>query len=195
MGKILRQIFLYLPVQFIYEGIFGWRYAGNRPSVPKFIGVWAYHTSPWDFILMLYGAVSARRFPNWVGKLELFENPILGKIYLWLGGIPVDRDNPLAALKQLVRSVKERDSLTLLINPEGTRQYSDHWKKGFYFLAQKTKTPLILISLDYGKKTITLSDPFEVSGDVEKDMEIIRAFYADVRAAKPERMSPIQLES
>lgn len=195
MRNVMLQIFLYAPVRFLYERIFGWHFEGNRPTVPKFIGVFAHHTDHFDFILMLYGAVMARRFPNWVGKQELFENPILGKIYLALGGIPVDRDNPLTALKQMVKTVKERETLTFLINPEGTRQYSDHWKKGFYFLAKKTKTPLILIGLDYGQKRIVMSDPFEVTGDEEADMEIIREFYSHVKGARPERVSEMRLSN
>jgi 1-acyl-sn-glycerol-3-phosphate acyltransferase len=193
MRIILLQIFLFQPVRFVFERIFGWRYDGKRPQEPKFIAVFAPHTSKWDFVLMLYITVMARRFPNWIGKQELFENPVLGKFYRWVGGIPVDRDNPLTALKQMIRSVKAMDTVTLVINPEGTRQYSDHWKKGFYYLAHKTNTPLVLVSLDYGRRVITLRKGFLVSGDIEKDMEMIRAFYADVRGAIPEHTSDMRI--
>jgi 1-acyl-sn-glycerol-3-phosphate acyltransferase len=192
MRNLLFKIFLYYPIRFIFETLLGWRVAGTYPVEPKFIGVFAPHTHFFDFALMWYCAVATRRFPNWAGKMELFENPILGKIYRRLGGIPVDRDNPMTALKQMIRSVKQMDRLALLINPEGTRQYSDHWKQGFYFVANKTNTPLILIALDYGKKHVAFSEPFYTSGDIEKDMEIIRAFYADVRGKIPERVAPIR---
>lgn len=192
MGNILLQIFVLAPIRFVFERIFGWRIVGDF-AADKFIGVFAPHTSRWDFVLMWYGAVVTKRFPNWLGKQELFENQIMGKLYRRFGGIPVDRDNPMTALKQMIRSVKQMDRLTLLINPEGTRQYSDHWKKGFYFVAHKTKTPLILMSLDYSKKTITISDPFYASGDIDEDMDIIRDFYDGVIGANPERTAPITL--
>ncbi len=55
-----------------------------------------------------------------MGKKELADNPIMGKVFKWLKAIPVDRHNmDMAAIRASLKTLKEGHSM--LIFPEGTR--------------------------------------------------------------------------
>ncbi|MCD6287698.1 MAG: acyltransferase, partial [Candidatus Hydrogenedentes bacterium] len=73
-----------------------------------------------------------------------------------------------------------------------TRSYTDHWKTGFYRIAQKANVPIHLIKLDYAKKIATIGPTFIPTGDLDQDMDIIRDFYADTTPKFPEKQSDIR---
>ena len=66
-------------------GLFGWRVVGDLPAVPKFIAIGAYHTSNWDFMVMLGAAFCYQIRAYWIGKSTLFRKPF-GGLMRSLGG-------------------------------------------------------------------------------------------------------------
>ena len=72
----------------------------------------------------------------------------------------------------------------LVVAPEGTRGKSGKapgWKTDFYYIAQGAGVPILMAYLDYGKKRGGLGPTLTPSGDVQKDMETVKAFYAPIR--------------
>ena len=67
----------------------------------------------------------------------------------------------------------EAVSYTPLITPEGTRKANPNWKKCFYFIALKAQVPIVLIGIDYSKKTIAATKAIMPSGDINKDMSCL----------------------
>jgi 1-acyl-sn-glycerol-3-phosphate acyltransferase len=184
-----------LPLMYLYfRYIQRWKIIGDLPKVPKMVAALAPHTSDFDFVFLLMLSVHFRRWPSWLGKRELFEPALVGPLLYAVGGIPVDRDAPLKATKQTIAHMEKQDEIILAIAPDGTRQYTDHWKKGFYFIAHKMKLPIVFIALDYATKTITLREAFYTTGDAEKDLETIRPFFEGVQGRVPENASRIQFE-
>lgn len=179
---------------FIIQVVLGWRIVGSLPDVPKMVTAVAPHTSNLDFFFILYLSAYFKKNPSWLGKQELFANPIMKRLLIATGGIPVDRDSPLKATKQVVKAVAEKDEIVLVLAPDGTRKYTDHWKKGFYFIAHKTKLPLVFIKIDYGTKLVTVREPMYTTGNAEADIDLIRPFYEGVKGRNPENMSLIRLE-
>jgi len=47
--------------------------------------------------------------------------------------------------------------------------------------------------VDYGNKHGGLSEPYQLTGDVKKDMDRLRAFYAGMKGHRPELMSDRRL--
>ncbi len=84
---------------------------------------------------------------------------------------------------------KERDELVIedYTTPEGTRSYAKRWKSGFYHIALEAGVPIILGYLDYKKKHAGIGPVFHPTGDYEKDLEEIQAFYRGVTAKYPEK--------
>lgn len=178
-------------VYFIFRVILRWKVVGELPDTPKMICALAPHTTNSDFFFIVYLASYFRVTPNWIGKKELFEG-FLGKFSYYVGGIPVDRDSPLKAMKQVIKFVNQEENVLLCIAPEGTRHYTDHWKKGFYYIAQKADIPIVFFKMDYPKRTITIREAFFPTGDTNADMAVIRPFFDDAVGRHPERAAPVQ---
>ncbi len=57
---------------------------------------------------------------------------------------------------------------------------------GFYHIAKKGNVPVSLGYLDYKNKIAGIGGLISLSGDIDKDMEIIEDFYKDITAKYPE---------
>ena len=170
----------------------GWKFEGELPADGKFMLICAPHTSNWDFIYLLAIMFIFRIKVSWMGKHTLFKKPF-GNFMKWLGGIPVDRTSTHGVVDQIAQRFAEQDDLIIAIAPEGTRHYKDHWKSGFYHIAYKAQVPLLLGYVDYEKKQAGSGPAFVPTGDVKKDMQVIRDFYQDIRGANPKDESRIVL--
>lgn len=171
---------------------FGWRVEGELPSVPRAVFVAAPHTSNWDLPFALAVAWSLDMDISWAGKTDLFRPPF-GWLMRALGGVPIDRSRRANQVEAIAEAIRKADRMYLLIAPSGTRSRRDHWKSGFYRIAQAAEVPIMLGFLDYAKRRGGLAFTMEPSGDLAADMERIRAFYADVRGKHPERESTPKL--
>ena len=116
----------------------------------------------------------------WMGKHTLFPFPF-GWLMKWLGGIPINRSASHNVVNETVRHYAENDQLIILIPPEGTRSKVTRWKTGFYHIANNAEVPILLGYVDASKKEAGFADFFTPTGDLEKDMVEIRAFYANKR--------------
>jgi 1-acyl-sn-glycerol-3-phosphate acyltransferase len=76
---------------------------------------------------------------------------------------------------------------------EGTRSRGEYWKSGFYRIAQQTGLPITLAFLDAPSRTVGWGPTFTPSGNVRADMDLVRAFYADKTAIRPEGFTPPRL--
>jgi 1-acyl-sn-glycerol-3-phosphate acyltransferase len=159
-------------------GLFGWHMEGEVPNYPKLVAIGAPHTSNWDGLVM-YGLsiVLGAKF-HWLGKKQLFRFPI-GWLMRAAGGVPVNRETGKNAVDTSIEVFNERDRFILVIAPEGTRRYVDHWKTGFYYIALGANVPIVMGWVDYGGKRAGLGPILHPTGDIEADFEVIKAFYDD----------------
>ncbi len=169
-----------------FWSVSGWRLvtepAPDRPTV--LIG--APHTSNWDFVFMLAIGWRIDMHFRWLGKKSLFRG-WRGPIMRRLGGIAVDRDAPGAVVSEVVGRIRSGEVFGLVVTPDGTRSGHTHWKSGFYRIAREAGMPVTLGFVDRTTKTSGLGPTFELSGDVAKDMDRIRAFYSDKAGVRPKR--------
>jgi len=160
--------------------------APDRPTI--LIG--APHTSNWDFVFMLAITWRLDMRIRWLGKKSLFRG-WRGPIMKSLGGIPVDRAAPSSVVSEVLDRIRSGDVFGLVVTPDGTRSGSTHWKSGFYRIAREAQIPVTLGYVDRTTKTCGLGPTFELSGDVSRDMDLIRAFYADKSGVRPQhRVEP-----
>jgi len=150
------------------------------------------HTSNWDFPIGLLCKWALKLDFRWLAKDSLFRGP-MGRLMRYWGGIAIDRSAPMGATRQIAQQMLTEPWCWVAITPEGTRGYRPNWKSGFYHLAQTAKVPLLLVCFDYGKKELRLVDTLMPTGDIERDMDAIRAVYQDVQALHPDNAAPITL--
>jgi 1-acyl-sn-glycerol-3-phosphate acyltransferase len=157
----------------------GWTLVGEMPDLKKCVIIGAPHTSNWDFPAALGLAFCFRVKIYWMGKHTLFRWPF-GGLMRWLGGIPVNRAASQNLVGQAVAAMRERDELVLAIPPEGTRQQVRQWKTGFYFIAHESGVPIVLAFLDLKNKVLGFGPVLQPSGNLEQDLQTIKAFYAPI---------------
>ncbi|HVJ16717.1 MAG TPA: lysophospholipid acyltransferase family protein [Polyangiaceae bacterium] len=172
----------------------GWRLVGRAPDVSRCVIIFAPHTSNWDFPIMLLVKFAFRHRVHYLAKHSLFRFPVAW-FFRATGGIPVERGERHDLVATMAKAFAERPTLWLAVAPEGTRARRDHWKSGFYHIALEAKVPVLLAFLDAGNKECGLGPVVELSGDVERDLATIRAFYSDKQAIRPERTGEIRFEN
>ena len=98
-----------------------------------------------------------------------------------MGGYPVNRNSNSNTVDQIAEIYSTHTEFRLALSPEGTRKKVNKWKSGFYFIAKKAKVPIICVSLNYLDRIINFSEPFEISGDYNKDLNKFTCFFKGIK--------------
>jgi len=168
----------------------GWTLVGTVPNFNKFVFVAASHTSNWDGYWLIIYKLALNIKLRFLAKHTLFWWP-LGSLLRWFGAMPIDRRKSGTVVDDLVKAFRDEESLILALAPEGTRKWKPHWKTGFYHIAMRADVPVIMAYIDYKTRTMGIGITLYPSGDVEKDLSIIRKFYEPFVPRHPELMGPI----
>ncbi|UCE86847.1 MAG: lysophospholipid acyltransferase family protein [Deltaproteobacteria bacterium] len=184
MGRFIARVFL---------NITGWQAEGAKPVPSKFVLIAAPHTSNWDLAYLLaFAAIFDIRI-SWMGKHVLFRPP-LGWLMRALGGIPIVRHARGNMVSQMARAFEDNDSLALVVPAEGTRGYVPHWKSGFYHIARQADVPIVLGFLDFARRRGGFGPALYPTGDIRRDMDEIRDFYADKAGKYPDQFGEVRLK-
>ncbi|HAU67197.1 MAG TPA: HAD-IB family hydrolase, partial [Gammaproteobacteria bacterium] len=105
------------------------------------------HQSQADVIILPY---ILRRDLAGVGKKEIGDVPIIGKLMEWGGTVLIDRENSKSAQDAMAPlvDVMLKEGRSVCIAPEGTRSTSTHvgrFKKGAFHLAMQAGVPIVPI--------------------------------------------------
>ncbi len=166
--------------------LIGWKIIGQLPNEKKVIIIGAPHTSNWDFVIAMASMLSVGLRFSYMMKKEAFFFP-LGWLWKKLGGIPIDRSKKTDVTGQMAEWFEQNDNVMLGITPEGTRKKVDKFKKGYLRIAYAANVPIFMIGLDGTNKHVVLDKILELSGDIEKDNAMIKAYVnANFDGVNPE---------
>lgn len=174
--------------------LFGWRTSLAWPPESRGVILVYPHTSNWDFLIGLLFKLGHGLPASWVGKDEMFRWPFR-RLLERVGGIPVNRREHTGFIDRLVQEFRRREWMWLALTPEGTRRHTDHWKSGFYQVALAADIPVGLGYIDYGARVVGIDRYLRLTGDRERDLAEIRAFYAPKRALHPACAGDIRFRS
>jgi 1-acyl-sn-glycerol-3-phosphate acyltransferase len=166
----------------------GWRVTGSFPEDKKIVAIFAPHTSNWDFPVIYLMVNTFGVKGNFFAKHTLCRPP-LGWFMRAVGAIPVVRRRTENLVDSAVDALAGHEQFYLGLAPEGTRRYTDHWRTGFYHIAERSGARILLLYADYAKKEVGLGPVLTPSGDMEADFEVIKAFYVDKTPKRPENRS------
>ena len=164
----------------------GWKVKGMVPDEERIVIIAAPHTSNWDFILAMLAILGLNINIRWLGKDSIFK-PGFKWFFNWLGGIPVNREDPNALIDNVIKIVEKEEAIVIAMTPEGTRKKVVRWKTGFLRIAKLTKAKILLISIDSPTKIIQIGNIFEPTGDTELDLNFIQDYYQNFKGINPEQ--------
>ena len=171
----------------------GWRTVGEIPNISQAVVLALPHTSNIDGVYAIPSLFALDLKISIMGKHTLFKVPVFAQLLSWIGVIPVDRSDKGSVLQASIDKFKTGKPLFLGLAPEGTRQYTETWKSGFYYLAVGAGVPILPVAMDYKTKEIRFMSLVYPSGDIEADLPKIYAQYKGVIPRHPERLSqPLQ---
>lgn len=171
--------------------LLGWKVEMSVPQDPKFVVIAAPHTSNWDGFYMLVALSVCRMQVRFLYK-DTMPFP-LGPILKAFGGIPISRKGGTGLVEQAADRLEQAEKMVLIVAPAGTRSRTEHWKSGFYRIAERAGVPVVCGSLDYGAKVASIGPRIDISGDIVADMGLIRAAYAGKQGRDPASQTPIRL--
>lgn len=174
--------------------ILGWKIVldGDVNNLDRCILVVAPHTDNMEYILGNF-AYWALGKPLKVIIKDEHTKAWYGFVVKALGGIGIDRSQRNDLVNFVDRQFKRAD-FSLVITPEGTRSRVPKWKKGFYFMALKSKVPIVLGAGDFGSKEIHLGKVISVHDLETRTYEDIMAdledYYRPIVPSVPENWNP-----
>lgn len=169
----------------------GWRLLGRLPDVPQAVIIGAPHTSNVDGVPAILTMLALGLDIKVMGKKQLFSVPILSQFLTWVGVIAIDRDKKGSVLQANIDRFATGEPLLLALAPEGTRQYTESFRTGFYYLAMEAGVPIIPVALDYPTKTVRFLNVCYPTGDYQADLVGIIKQYHGVVGYHPSKMAKI----
>ncbi|ENV50274.1 1-acyl-sn-glycerol-3-phosphate acyltransferase [Acinetobacter junii] len=176
-------------------GLMGWEIDNHWDlDIDQCVMIAAPHTSNWD---ALYARLALKALGVNV-RLTIKDSYMkfpFGPFVRAMGGIGIDRSakqegQERPSMVQLMSDLfKTHPKLVMLVTPEGTRAKQEQWKTGFYHVAVNAGVPIALAYMDYAKKKTGIGKIVYPSGNYQKDMTEIMAFYAEINAKFPEKFS------
>jgi len=174
---------------------FGWKLAFDGFPTLQGVAIVYPHTSNWDFPVGILAKWALGIPANFWGKDSLFKFPIMGAWMRWVGGVPIDRSSTKGVVAEMVQIFEQHKSdgrlLWLALAPEGTRSLTPGWRSGFYQVAKGADVPLALVKLDWGTRTVSLVDFYNLTGDVQADYAHMADVYDGVTGFNTEQAAPV----
>ncbi|MCM1041604.1 MAG: 1-acyl-sn-glycerol-3-phosphate acyltransferase [Bacteroides sp.] len=169
--------------------LMGWKVNDFIPPESRYVLIVAPHTS-WKDALIGRLAFWTKKLPaRFFIKKEFFVFPF-GWLLKVLGGMPINREQAQHVVEHAVNLLASHEKLALIITPEGTRQRTERWKKGFYYIAKRARVPLYAGIVDYKTKTCTvLPEPLDTEQDLDALTADLRRIYAHATGREPEKFA------
>ena len=148
----------------------GWESVGGPMKEEKAIVLGVPHTTVWDFLVSYLFYTQFGKVAHIMVKKSFFVWP-LGPILKACGAVPTDLSSPATTVKSLI------EEFHLALAPEGSRSLVKRWKSGYHLIARETGATVYLGYYDWGRKKISVGEPFELTDDPKADMERIYDHY------------------
>ncbi|MEA3317258.1 MAG: 1-acyl-sn-glycerol-3-phosphate acyltransferase [Bacteroidota bacterium] len=166
--------------------ILGWRIIGDFPNLDKSVVIFAPHTSYWDGFYGKLFFMQDKINCKFLTKNELFKFP-MNYFFKVFGYIPLYKNKEY--VNQLVELLNNNKKFHIVLSPEGQLARTDHWKRGFYYMADKANVPIVVGYIDYKKKELGVKGVIPKNSNINTTMNEINRMYRNVNAKYPENFA------
>ncbi len=162
--------------------LLGWELVGSLPDEKKLIIIATPHTSNLDYIVAMAALQYMGVRVRYMMKSEMVSWPYapLTWLFVWLGGVPVYRNQKTNIIEQMANWFDTNDNVWLGLAPEGTRSKVEKWKTGFLRIAQAANVPIFIAGLDGSKKQIILDKIVHPKGTIDEQAAELKN-YVDAK--------------
>lgn len=159
-----------------------WKTVYNVPdNIGNAVCIVAPHTAVADFFVGMWFYRKYHLKYKFMIKSEFFKTRFVGWVLYKLGAVRVDRGKQNHLVEQMIDMFSQNSDTHLIICPEGTRKKVNHWKKGFYLIAQGANVPILVGFIDYKKHYCGIEKVLYPTGDYEKDLAEIWDYYRSIK--------------
>ncbi len=166
----------------------GWKITGNYAGLKKSVTIFAPHTAHIDYFYGKLGFTELGVNFKFLSKKELFFFP-MNLVMKKLGSIPVRGVKNQNAIFQVIELLNNSKELHIVVSPEGWIKRVTKWNKGFYYMAQKAKVPIVVSYLVYSKKEMGVKEVIYNTSDFKTAIQQINTIYKDVQGKNPEQFA------
>lgn len=124
------------------------------------------HANVLDPIIL---AISVKPTIHFMGKAELFRNPILSKFFRSLNAFPINRqESDINSLKTAIKKVKDNKILGIFIEGTRVKEYNPaNAKSGPILIAKMANAKILPVYIEsdykvFGKTTVYIRDKYEL---------------------------------
>lgn len=142
------------------------------------------HKNNWDPVFV---SVNLKPKIHWMGKSELWNNPLMGKLISALGVFPVNRDETdLKAIKTAISILKQNKALGIFIEGRRVKEIDyNNAKPGAVAMAHKASAMIVPVYIEgdyslFKKMKLIVRDPIDIRDLPKQKSEGYEALAVDV---------------
>jgi 1-acyl-sn-glycerol-3-phosphate acyltransferase len=166
----------------------GWKITGDYAGLKKSVTIFAPHTAHIDYFYGKLGYTELGVKFKFLSKKELFFFP-MNLIMRKLGSIPVRGVKGQNAIYLVTEMLNNTDELHIVVSPEGWVKKVTKWNKGFFYMAQKAKVPIVVSTLDYSKKEMGVKKVIYDTSDFKTVLKEINSVYKEAQGKNPSQFA------
>ena len=179
-----------------YLRLSGWTFKNQMPpEIRQCVLIAAPHTSNWDALYTKLGFM-VMGIPAKLTIKDSYMRFPYGPAIRAMGGIGINRrakkegEHRPSMVQAMADLFKQHKELIMLVTPEGTRSRVETWKTGFLRVAELARLPVVQVAWHYPDRLLHIGPVAELSGDHERDLARIRAWYRQFTGRIPANQSP-----
>jgi len=169
---------------FLYR-VLGWHVVGTIPARDKsFLFVFLPHTSNWDFVVGMLLIKAEKIKVIAFGKDGFYFFPFKG-LYNYFNVVPIQRDKSDNFVNLAAKRFQNSKSLWAVMAPEGTRSKVGKLRSGYYYLAKQADVPVVVVGLDFVRKSIIVKEPRPPLVTLAEDQAQLLKFSRPLTGKRP----------
>ena len=191
------------PISKLALKVFNWDIVGTLPDKKRIILTAIPHTAIADswyaffvcfslnlkFHFLASVAIFTRISLPWSNKKKPnldkhgFLHPLSGiqkKLLKNMGGIAVYQSKEIGVTDQVIDELSKLDSFILYLTVEGSWLGDNKIKSGFHYIGKALNATIVPTKIDYKNRNHELLEPFELTDNVEKDIDNLAKLFNGV---------------